>query len=96
MIPWLIHYTGSDTGSGQAYLFWSGFGSDLGELVIVGGIITMVRHHNCHVKGCWLVGRKVEGTPYVACHNHHPDRQDNSAKRNVSHQEIIDHRASAQ
>ena len=45
--------------------FGPGFGSDLGELVIIGSIITVYRHNNCAIKGCWRIGRHgVDGTPY--------------------------------
>ena len=97
MLRWhwgLVHLseeTGTSSSSSRAYNFWSGFGSDIGEIAIVGGLITLVRHHNCHVKGCWAMGRQVPGTPYVACHDHNPERADNSKKRNVSADEIQQH-----
>lgn len=69
----LQHFIGADNVSGAAYGFWSGFGSDLGEVAIIGGVIQLVRHHNCHVKGCPRVGKfQVEGTPYKVCKLHHP------------------------
>ena len=61
----LLHFFGIDDTSGRWYAFWSGFGSDLGELAIVGAIL---RHVNCHEKGCWRLGRHYQGT--VACHKH--------------------------
>ena len=98
--PWALHHvfqeTGSNSSSSRAYNFWSGFGSDFGEVVLIGGLITLVRHHNCHVKGCWALGRPVAGTPYVACHDHHPERTDNGAKRNVTAAEITEHYESNQ
>lgn len=53
------------TGSGRMYNFWSGFGSDLGELAIVGAV---VRHVNCSQRGCWRLGHHYGGT--VSCHRH--------------------------
>jgi len=71
---WLMHILGLDNGSGVPYLAWSGPGADLGEFAIVGSLIAGVRHHNCHVHGCWRVGRHpVAGTGYVVCRRHHPD-----------------------
>jgi len=71
---WILHVTGVDNVSGPWYGFWSGFGSDLGEIAIVGGLISIYRRHNCHVKGCWRIGKySVEGTGYVVCRHHHPD-----------------------
>ncbi len=55
------------------YQFWSGIGSDLGEVAIIGGLITIVRHLNCHARGCWrLGGHQVVGTPFRTCRKHHP------------------------
>jgi hypothetical protein len=71
---WFLHYTGSDNTSGTWYGFWSGFGSDLSEIMIVGALLAVLRKHNCHVHGCWRIGRHpVEGTGYVVCRRHHPD-----------------------
>ena len=83
LVWWLLHVLGVDNASGPAYLFWSGFGSDLGELAIVGGLVAMYRRHNCHVRGCWRIGRHpVEGTPHVVCRHHHPHGA-------PSHEEVI-------
>lgn len=71
---WLNHVLGLDNGSGGWYLLWSGFGANFGELAIVGSLIAGVRHHNCHVRKCWRVGRHpVAGTAFVVCRRHHPD-----------------------
>lgn len=71
---WFLEVTGSNNTSGTWYGFWSGFGSDLGEFAILGGLISIYRQHVCHVNGCWRLGRhKVDGTPYTTCHRHHPE-----------------------
>ncbi len=71
---WLLHILGLDNLSGRWYAFWSGFGSDLGEVAIVGGLVSLVRHRTCHVHRCWRLGRhQVAGTPHVVCRRHHPD-----------------------
>lgn len=63
----ILHWLGLDNEAGRPYAFWSGAGSDLGYLAIIGG---MWRKHNCHSKGCWRVGRHhVDGTPW--CDRHH-------------------------
>jgi hypothetical protein len=60
--------------SGKGYGFWSGVGSDIGELAIVGSLLGLLRARNCHVERCWRLGRHlVEGTPHVVCRKHHPD-----------------------
>ena len=70
----LAHIFGLDSGSGYWYLWWSGLGSDIAEVAIIGGLITLARKHNCHVKGCWKVGRQqVQGTTLIVCRAHHPD-----------------------
>lgn len=74
--PIVVHLsqeTGTSSGSSRAYQFWSGFGANFGEFALLGGIIAVVRHHNCHVKGCWrMKSHPVEGTPFVVCKKHHP------------------------
>ena len=56
------------------YNFWSGIGSDIGEVALLGAVVGLWRHHNCHVAGCWRIShRQVEGTPHVVCRKHHPD-----------------------
>lgn len=72
---WIEIHTGTadPRGSPAYYNFWSGFGSDLGEVAIIGGVVAMYRKHNCHVTGCWRIARHpVEGTPYIVCRKHHP------------------------
>lgn len=70
---WFLHYLGLDSGSGTSYLWWSGFGSDLAELAIVGGLITVYRRHNCEVHRCWRLGRHVTAAGQHVCRRHHPD-----------------------
>lgn len=75
MWHWLAQFFGFTAGGGNGahYLFWSGAGSDIAELAIAGSLIALVRKHNCHVHGCWRIGRHpVEGTPYLVCRHHHP------------------------
>ena len=38
--------------TGKGYQLWSGIASDVGELAIIGGLITLVRQRNCHVHRC--------------------------------------------
>lgn len=77
----LIHALGIDYGAPYGkwvpYDFWSGFGSDISEFALaislVGVLYALLRRHNCHVHGCWRIGRhKVDGTEYVVCRRHHP------------------------
>lgn len=76
----LVHFLGHDVWhwrSGNGYQFWSGIA---GELTLLGAAIAVVKHHNCHVRGCWRVGRhSVDGTPYKVCRRHHPRVPDGGA-----------------
>ena len=66
-----LHYTGSDNVSGPWYGFWSGFGSDLGEVTLLGAFIAAYRHKNCHTKGCWRLGHPDPEHGFPACRKHH-------------------------
>ena len=70
---WFQNVTGTNISAGGSkwYNFWSGFGSDFGEIAILGSIFAVYKHHNCTVKGCFRIGRHpVDGTPYITCHRH--------------------------
>lgn len=69
---WLAVHTGSSNTAGAPanYNFWSGFGSDVQELTMLGLVAGMWHHVNCHQASCWRIGRhKVDGTPF--CNRHH-------------------------
>lgn len=86
---WLALHTGTDycptgltpqqTMVCRAYGFWSGFGSDLGEYVLVGTFLghlaLLWRVHTCHGRWwCWRHPHfELDGTPYKLCAIHHPD-----------------------
>jgi hypothetical protein len=54
----------------DGYNFISG---PLADITLLGGAYAVARRHNCHVRGCWRVGRaKVPGTEFIVCHRHHP------------------------
>jgi hypothetical protein len=96
---WFLRYTGADAESGTWYGFWSGFGGSIPDFLILGSIVTIYRHHNCHVKGCLRLGKPVEGTPYLACPGHHPAHEGN--RRSVTediiklaHKAHLEHEAS--
>jgi hypothetical protein len=70
MLHAIFHFFGFTNASGEPYLFWSGFGSDLAYLSVFG---LAYRRLNCHESSCHRLGlHKVEGTPYVTCKKHHP------------------------
>ena len=76
LLNWLNSFFGLDDGQGEHYLFWSGLGSDISEVAVLGAVYAIWRRHNCAVKGCWRVGhRQVPGTDHVVCRRHHPRPQ---------------------
>ena len=70
MIHAILVWLGITNASGRAYLAWSGAGSDIGELALLGAVGGMYHKHNCHQPRCWRIGRHVvDGTPW--CNLHH-------------------------
>jgi len=78
---WFLNVTGTRPSSSPLwYNFWSGFGSDIGEVAIIGGLITVIRHQNCGVKGCFRFGRheyEMNGVKHKLCRTHHPAIDEN-------------------
>lgn len=72
----ISHWLGLDNASGHWYLFWSGVGSDISELAIVGALVGAYRQHTCHQRGCWRLSRHEitgdDGITYRVCRVHHP------------------------
>jgi hypothetical protein len=75
IVHWLTVHTGSSNTSGAPpnYNFWSGFGSDLGEVALFGAIIGGWRKINCEVKGCPRIGRHKTAAGHSVCRHHHPE-----------------------
>jgi hypothetical protein len=95
---WLSHGTGSyDTpGVAHHYNFFSGSGSDLGYVTILGGLVTIIWHiysaHNCHDPegwlpwGCWRIGKyQAAGGQFKLCYKHHPDHMGKKPTRELIH-----------
>jgi hypothetical protein len=59
--------------SGRSYGFWSGVGSDIGELTLFGILWATLRKHNCEVHGCFRMGRHKTLAGHSVCRKHHPD-----------------------
>lgn len=80
---WAYHIFGIK-GSGPWYSFWSGIGSDIGELAILGSMWEIYHKHNCHVHWCPRIGSyPVDGTVYVLCRRHHPEVPNKPQKLDV-------------
>lgn len=71
----VLHFFGVEPRSpSTAYNWWSGAGSDIAEVTIIGVVIERWHHVNCHVTGCLRIGHfPVEGTPFKVCRLHHPN-----------------------
>jgi hypothetical protein len=77
---------------GPGYQFWSGIGSDISEVTLVGtfigGILMGYRHIECQQEGCHRLGRFSHGH-YKLCHVHHPHAP-SDGKINQTHIDEID------
>ena len=85
MIHLILHWMGADNPAGPEYGFWSGFGSDVGEFAIIGGLVSIVRHHNCEVHGCWRLGRHITAAAHRVCRRHHPEGPLTAARVRLLH-----------
>jgi hypothetical protein len=95
---WLAVHTGLTDLTSSYYAFWSGFGSDLAEIGLIGAVATgvyqMVRKYNCHQRGCWRVGnRPAAGGQFYLCWRHHPDYSGGKPTKELIAQLHRDHRA---
>ena len=61
--------------TGNGYAWWSGAGSDLGELTIVGGLVMLYRQRLCHVDKCHRMGHHDPEVHAPACRKHHSHRE---------------------
>ena len=81
---WLAIHTGTINEPGPYYGFFSGFGSDLGEVTLIAALLAVFRKHNCHVKGCWRIGKhSVDGSPW--CSKHHMKARQDVADTGSAH-----------
>lgn len=69
----LAHWLGIDSTTDRAYAWWSGIGSDLGEVALIGWLWAFLRRHNCEVHRCWRLGRHATPGGHMVCRRHHPD-----------------------
>lgn len=66
--------------TGNGYQLWSGIGSDVGELTLLGAAVMFWRHHNCHVHRCpRLQWHPHPDHGHPVCRKHHPERKAISA-----------------
>jgi hypothetical protein len=55
---------------GNGYAWWSGAGSDLSELALLGALFAAWRHHTCHRQGCWKLGHRHPQHGWPSCRKH--------------------------
>ena len=82
--------------SGEGYAFWSGIGSDFGQLTLITGLAIAAwrirKHLECQVeapRNCHRLGRPVPGTGHRACRRHHPHASEKGS--GVTAAEILRH-----
>lgn len=54
----------------DGYQFWSGIGSDFGEVTLIVGFIAWWHHRNCVEKGCWRKGHPDPEHGHPVCSRH--------------------------
>jgi hypothetical protein len=58
------------TEHGNGYAWWSGPGSDIGEVTLVGLLVAAYRHHNCGEPRCWRLGHAHPEHGQPVCRKH--------------------------
>jgi hypothetical protein len=91
---WIEVHTGTVNEAGPYYGFFSGFGSDLGELTIAAGLFSMYWKRTCHEPRCWRPGHLMADGHTRSCWNHHPEgrpRRGHVLRAHQKHQERVRH-----
>lgn len=80
---WFWHPLGQCVGSHTEYIrcrsynFWSGIGSDIGEITVatsvIAGIVTFWIKHNCHIHRCPRLSWHPDKEGHPICKVHHED-----------------------
>ena len=84
---WIYHAFRWTWHDPDGYNFVSG---PLADITLIGGGIALLRHHNCHVRGCWrLAKHKVAGTDYIVCRHHHPHDAPTAEQVLAEHQAAV-------
>lgn len=53
------------------YEWWSGAGSDLGELTLVAAVAGLYKHKNCEEPHCWRLGHNHPDHGRPVCRKHY-------------------------
>ncbi|HEX3706901.1 MAG TPA: hypothetical protein VHV76_09755 [Mycobacteriales bacterium] len=78
MVVWwngLLTFLGVSNEAGRWYAFDSGSGAViLGDLPLLGGLVLIVRHHNCEIRGCPRIQiKRPTAAGHLLCRKHHPE-----------------------
>ncbi len=70
----LLTFLGVKDEAGRWYAFESGSGAIiLGDLPLIGGLILLIRHHNCEIPGCLRIHlKRPTAAGHLLCRKHHP------------------------
>ncbi|HVS68705.1 MAG TPA: hypothetical protein VHE56_09150 [Mycobacteriales bacterium] len=71
----VITFLGVKDEASRWYAFDSGSGAViLGDLPLIGGLILLIRHHNCEIPGCLRIHlRRPTAAGHLLCRKHHPE-----------------------
>jgi hypothetical protein len=71
----VIQVLGVKNEASRWYAFESGSGAIiLGDLPLLGGLILLIRHHNCEIPGCLRIHlKRPTAAGHLLCRKHHPD-----------------------
>src|SRR5580704_13603151 len=69
-----IQFLGVRNEASRWYAFESGSGAIiLGDLPLLGGLVLLIRHHNCEIPGCPRIQMKrPTAAGHLLCGKHHP------------------------
>jgi hypothetical protein len=101
MVVWwdgLIQFLGVKDEAGRWYAFESGSGAIiLGDLPLIGGLIVLIRHHNCEIPGCPRIQlKRPTAAGHLLCRKHHPDTGPRSVEEaHAAHHAALAGRASS-
>jgi hypothetical protein len=90
VFDWLYNAARWTWHDADGYNFISG---PLADITLLGGAYAILRRHNCHVGGCWRIGRaQVSGTQYIVCGKHHPHSKPTAEKVLADHSAAVQRR----
>lgn len=93
-----IQFLGVRNEAGRWYAFESGSGAIiLGDLPLLGGLVLLIRHHNCEIRGCPRIQlKRPTAAGHLLCRKHHPDPGPTTVEEaHAAHRAALAARASA-